>query len=302
MHNNSTRGFQEMKSRRSIDAAAEAGLERLCRPESDSIRVAPAEAGIERIEARFHGNGFDPHRHDTYAIGLTISGVQAFGYRGEERASLPGQVIVIHPDELHDGGAGTDQGLRYRMIYIQPEYVSQAIGSSGSLGLPFVKSPVLSDVRFQQSLAEALEDIDHELGALKRDGLLAELAACLGRHADNRKMKQGVLDWPALRKCAGFLRESCCEQIRMEQLEDLAQLDRFTLSRQFRSAFGTSPHRYLVMRRLEQVKTVLHIGLSLAEAAAACGFADQSHMNRHFKRAFGMAPGHWRCLCTANVS
>jgi AraC-like DNA-binding protein len=302
MRNNSTRGFQEMGSSRSIEAAANPGLERLCRPGSDSIRAAPAEAGIERIEAQFQGNGFAPHRHDTYAIGLTISGVQAFGYRGEKRASLPGQVIVIHPDELHDGGAGTDQGLRYRMIYIQPEHVTQALGSAAAPGLPFVKSPVLSDVRFQQSLAEALEDIDHELGAFKRDGLLAELAACLGRHADNSNLRHGVLDWQALRKCADLLRESCSEQIRMGQLEALAQQDRFTLSRQFRVAFGTSPHRYLVMRRLEKVKSVLHKGLSLAGAAAECGFSDQSHMNRHFKRAFGMAPGHWRRLSTAKVS
>jgi AraC-like DNA-binding protein len=56
------------------------------------------------------------------------------------------------------------------------------------------------------------------------------------------------------------------------------------------------------MRRLEKVKSVLHKGLSLADAAAESGFSDQSHMNRHFKRAFGMAPGHWRRLSTANVS
>lgn len=86
----------------------------------------------------------------------------------------------------------------------------------------------------------------------------------------------------------------------MEELEDLAGMDRFTLARQFRAVFGTSPHRYLVMRRLEKVKAQLADGETLADAAHANGFADQSHMTRHFKRAFGMTPGHWRQLCAAS--
>ncbi len=262
------------------------------------IRTSPSENGIDRIEAQFAGNGFAPHRHDTYAIGLTLAGVQTFRYRGEERASLPGQIIVIHPDELHDGGAGTERGLRYRMIYIPPEMISGALQVAGrSAGLPFVASPVFSDPELQRDLIEALDDIDMELGAFKRDSLLAGLAAGLSRHADDRNPDAAALHWPALRQCGAYLRESCSEPVRMKHLEAIAHMDRFTLSRQFRTAFGTSPHRYLVMRRLGRVKSALARGGSLAEAAAESGFADQSHMTRHFKRAYGMTPGHWRRLC-----
>ncbi len=264
------------------------------------IRSSPREAGIDRIEARFCGNGFSPHRHDTYAIGLTMSGVQTFRYRGEERASLPGQVIVIHPDEVHDGGAGTERALQYRMIYIPPELISEALQPAGFAGLPFVASPVISDLQFRQDLAEALEDIDREMGAFKRDSLLADLAGCLNRYADSGKALSSALHWPALRGCADYLKESCSDQVRMEELERISGMDRFSLARQFRKAFGTSPHRYLVMRRLDVVKAMLAGGETLAEASAAGGFADQSHMSRHFKRAFGMTPGHWRRLCTAN--
>ena len=116
----------------------------------DSIRVSPDEGGIERIEARFKGKGFDPHRHDTYAIGLTLNGVQTFRYRGKSHASLPGQIIVIHPDELHDGGAGTESGLRYRMIYIQPEDIRGALEGSGARSLPHLADPVFSDHQCRQ--------------------------------------------------------------------------------------------------------------------------------------------------------
>ncbi len=89
------------------------GLGRLCADAAENrIVSAPDPVGMERIEARFHGNAFDLHRHDTYAIGVTLQGVQTFRYLGETRHSLPGQVIVLHPEEVPDGGAGTKGALR----------------------------------------------------------------------------------------------------------------------------------------------------------------------------------------------
>ncbi|HUH85816.1 MAG TPA: AraC family ligand binding domain-containing protein [Stellaceae bacterium] len=58
------------------------------------------------------------HRHDTYAVGVTLEGVQSFGYRGAAAHSVAGQVFVIHPDETHDGDAGTDAGFRYRVLHM----------------------------------------------------------------------------------------------------------------------------------------------------------------------------------------
>ncbi|MFC3230579.1 AraC family ligand binding domain-containing protein, partial [Marinibaculum pumilum] len=103
---------------------AAAGLERSCAglPGSGSVamgdwlRAAPAAPGLQRAEARFAGHAFAPHRHDSYAIGTTLQGVQCFSYRGSSTHSLPGQAFVLHPDERHDGRAGTGAGFRYRIL------------------------------------------------------------------------------------------------------------------------------------------------------------------------------------------
>ena len=61
----------------------------------------------------------------------------------------------------------------------------------------------------------------------------------------------------------------------------------------FRALFGTSPYRYLTLRRLDQVRRLLLGAISPSEAALIAGFADQSHMSRQFKQAYGLSPGHW---------
>ena len=87
--------------------------------------------------------------------------------------------------------------------------------------------------------------------------------------------------------------------VSLTDLEAAVGRDRWALSRDFRALYGTSPHRYLVMRRLGRVKAALRAGDSLASAAAEAGFADQSHMGRHFRRAYGVTPAAWLRLLAA---
>src|SRR5438093_8127550 len=114
-------------------------LERSCTRRRDSIRFGTGAAGLERAEVYLSACAFEPHRHDTYAIGITTAGVQTFRYRGTRRVSLPGQLVILHPDETHDGAAGTHDGFGYRAPYIAPELVHDALHGSG---LPFVADRV----------------------------------------------------------------------------------------------------------------------------------------------------------------
>ncbi|HKX07502.1 MAG TPA: AraC family transcriptional regulator [Stellaceae bacterium] len=97
-----------------------------------------------------------------------------------------------------------------------------------------------------------------------------------------------------------FLAAECGRAIASSDLEAVTGLDRFALAREFRAVLGTSPHRYLVGRRLDLARALIISGTGLAEAAAAAaGFVDQSHLTRHFKARHGVTPGQWAALAQA---
>jgi hypothetical protein len=96
-------------------------------PSSDWIRSTDVVNGVELFEAWFKACAYHQHRHDTYAICLTKIGVQAFDNRGAAEISTPGKVVVLHPDEMHDGHAGTEEGLGYHMLYVAPALICEAV-------------------------------------------------------------------------------------------------------------------------------------------------------------------------------
>jgi AraC-like DNA-binding protein len=267
-------------------------LEQLCDGRADSIRFGAGAPGLERAEVRLASRGFSLHRHDTYAIGITTAGVQTFRYRGRRHVCLPGQLHVLHPDELHDGGPGTDAGFAYRILYIEPELVREALGGGP---LPFVAEPVQPWAPAARELGAFLARIDDPVSDLARDEVAVAVAGAL-RALSGGHEPEGPIDLAAVGRVREHLAVHAGEQTPAATLERIAGLDRYALARQFRRAYGTSPDRYRTLRRLALARTAIESGVPLARAAADAGFADQSHMTRQFVRAYGLTPGRWARL------
>src|SRR5437867_4487475 len=135
-------------------------LERSCNRRRDSIRFGASTLGLERAEVFLTTCAFEPHRHDTYAIGITTAGVQTFRYRGSRRVCLPGQLHILHPDETHDGAPGTEDGFGYRILYIACELVRDALDGCA---LPFVADCVQERTPTTSVVASLLSDIDEPI-------------------------------------------------------------------------------------------------------------------------------------------
>ena len=268
---------------------------------ADQIRFDDPHTSLQRLAARFGGHAYDLHRHETYAVGLTLWGAQSFHYRGALRTSRGGQVMVIHPDEAHDGHATTDQrtggGFAYRMLYVEPASVSAALDGASP---PFVRDVVADDDVLAGLLREAFNDFPRPLEPLAADAVVERLAGRLAARSDDRPRRgRGATAFRAVARTREFLTAEAHRTVASEELEAITGLDRFALARHFRAATGTSPHRYQVGRRLMRAQRLIAQGMPLSEAAAATGFADQSHLTRHFAARFGLTPGRFARLASS---
>lgn len=268
-----------------------AALEELCR---DRVAFGGSASGVERLQAWFAGTGYSRHRHDTYAIGLTDSGVQSFWYRGTVRRSTAGEIVVLHPDEIHDGYAGTAEGFGYRIVYVQPVRVLDACRSlfGRNCALPFVARPVVRNARLRAAIEDAFAG---EMTSLAADALVLTLTEELLRESGGAAVARPCIDQRAVERVQQFLISTTDRAVHSLELEAATGLTRFDLARQFRAQIGTSPYRYSLMRRLERVRD--RIGnRPIVELALEAGFSDQAHFTRAFKAAFGVTPARYAAL------
>jgi AraC-like DNA-binding protein len=80
----------------------------------------------------------------------------------------------------------------------------------------------------------------------------------------------------------------------LAEMAAMTGLSRYQVLRRFERSYGLPPHAWLLCCRAGHALRLIRAGETLIEAAAASGFADQSHMTRVFARHYGFTPGAWR--------
>jgi AraC-like DNA-binding protein len=271
----------------------------MARSEFTKLWRVPGLPGVSFFKATFLHHAFGKHAHEEYAIGASESGVETFQCRGERHWATPGSLILVNPDELHDGRAVGD-GYSYRMIYVAPEVFEQAAREGSGFGdarAPLFRSPMIRDAKLAAMVhafnrrTECHEGLDQL--ALEA-GLLQLLRGLLDRHgfksADDAQLgrNSGVI-----RTACRYLQENFASNPTLTDLAAHCHISRFALMRLFSRRLGMSPHAYLTHVRLHIARQLLLKGEPAASVAAALGYVDQSHLTKRFRAAFGVTPGQF---------
>ena len=261
---------------------------------------------LELLRATYHTHSFDRHVHEGYAIGIILRGVERFYYRGEMHAAHPGDVIVINPDEIHDGHAAQPaRGWSYRVFYpsvtLMQQIAYQMTGHTRHLtGTPHFPQPIMHDPDLAAVLIDAHAAQEFATNALERQsGLHLAFGLLMERYASNRIVAQASnTSQLALDRARIHLENHYAQAITLDELAALAGFSPYHLLRIFRGRFGMSPHRYQTYMRVKHAKMLLASGLPIREVAQATGFSDQSHLTRRFKGVVGVTPGQYLLTAT----
>jgi AraC family transcriptional regulator len=110
-----------------------------------------------------------------------------------------------------------------------------------------------------------------------------------------RPMFRGGLPPRVLQRVRKYIETNLDGTISLHDLAATAGLSISHFARAFRQSEGTSPHKYVMSRRLQQaLQLLVETELRLSEIASATGFADQSHFSRQFRKYIGVAPSTYR--------
>ena len=266
--------------------------------EKNKSWVNRAYGETERIEACFSGLAYAPHSHDTYTLALTTRGVQSFNYRGELRHSLPGEVVILHPDETHDGQAGTSDPFAYRAITIDPVDVQNILQG---FSLPFLEGGVTKQPQFIQVATQLLSEFNRPLEKLEHQDLIYAFATKL-QQATSRNVRHTQANYRAIKRAREYIDDAIAANsslpvsITLDELAAICDYSKWQITRDFRSLYGTTPYRYVTLKRLQKAKALIERGIPLSQVSFSSGFVDQSHMTRHFKKSFGTTPKIWANL------
>ncbi len=239
-----------------------------------------------------------------YVFGI-VAGEPMRSRRGRERRLIqPGQLVAWDPTSAHDGEAVEGQPWTSRLIVVESAGLT-ALAGDQDVAFPHdiaFPDPALSDRELARGFLQM--HIAFETPAttrLERDQRLAEwLRALIERSSAVRPWRSPLSprDNRALRIAYDYLADRPERNIGLDELAAAAGIGKFRLIRLFRERTGLPPHALQIAHRVRKARRLLEGGDTIADIAAATGFADQSHLHRHFQRSLGLPPGEYRSRFT----
>lgn len=243
-----------------------------------------------------HTHTFPRHFHETYVVQVVETGVDKFFCRGGFHEAGAGAVVYLNPGEVHTGGPAHGQLLRYRSFYLESRYLTEVASELGYPGdrIPEFHHCVISHSALAGRLAQIHSTLCHPTPRIEAEVCLLDGATSLLAAAGyGQRVEAYGREDSVVKAACEYLRANLAGQPSLDDLAAQARLSRFHFLRVFRRTTGLPPHQYLLNLRIEQARVLLRRGIPPSQVAARVGFADQSHLNRHFKRYVGSTPGHY---------
>jgi AraC-like DNA-binding protein len=250
-------------------------------------------SGVEALHARFVKHAYVPHSHPTWTVAVMRLGAARFDVDASKQRADRGELFVLEPEAVHTGMAAVPEGWAYQVLYLDPGLLHEWDERDGSVPRA-ARWVVFRDPILRAALVRMHSTLANGVTGLERDERVAEAVARLRVHLrPGTPGTRGGREHAAVRRARAYLVEQWDQPVALSELARCAGLSRFELIRRFRQQTGMTPHAFQTNVRVARARAMLRAGDPIAQVAAACGFADQPHLTRTFRRAVGVTPGRY---------
>lgn len=251
--------------------------------------------GFDYLSASYSRQYFTRHAHDEYLIGLITDGVHDVWCKGEFWHADAGSIATFTPEQPHFGGPGLEDGWSQGILYLPETIINEVMHDvyGPSEGTFSFHSPFQHDAVAERRLCNLFKLFEVNAPALEIEESLFDL---LPRLFATGCSKVNTLSKPTskrLETAREYIHANFDQNIRLEDLAQTSGLSKSRLIAEFNAHIGVPPLRYLMQVRLEKARAMLRDGSAIAEVAYSVGFADQSHLTRHFRAILGVTPARY---------
>ena len=201
-------------------------------------------------------------------------------------------MVMMPPDELHDGHSKLESGYQVSVFSVSPQWFGDLADHSENGHVLSFSELILSDqATFLQlrNLHGLL--INPNISQLAQDCLPFEgFSTIVDRYAQFGSKTQVKLGTQSVSTLKDYLMANLDQPVRLEQLSELCDLTTTQFQRHFKNKMGITPYAWLSRLRMEQGMRLIKSGIGGTEVAHQVGFYDQAHFSKAFKTAFGVSP------------
>jgi AraC-like DNA-binding protein len=235
------------------------------------------------------------HVHEEFSLGVVMQGSSVVSSTARDFRVEQGSIIMIPPKTIHRCNPQDFNHWQFKMLYLNPEWVESLFDTKPTDLYISVKQLERKDfgriLRLFEHLQENLPEIQ------KETHLITELQYFFDFESYFKQKPGSVMTNPrAMQRVQHFLQENYLEKISLDDLAEIAGLNKYHLLHCFRNAYQITPHAYQTMLRINFAKEQLQKRQDepITAIAQDAGFYDQSHFVKAFKQYLGTTPLDYR--------
>lgn len=236
------------------------------------------------VRHRFKGHEFKKHFHTTYSIGLIVNGVHRLEFENEDTVSSCGDIKIVNPYDMHlaDG----DTFWEYFNFMPTQNLIKDVAQDMYEKSIDF-------DIKFSHNISDKkasylLLKLFNSTKTDQEENMILFISYLLKQHS-SKKIKSAKID-KNINRSIEFLHANFLQDIDLNAIAKQSNLSKYHLIKIFKKRIGITPHQYILALKIEHAKTLINSKIPLSQIAHECGFSDQSHFIRTYKKIHGFTP------------
>ena len=248
---------------------------------------------IFHVDHRKSGEKFHPNWHTNIEILRCLSGEGTVNLESAELLFEPGDVIVINSNVLH--AIYTDSQIEFDCLIVDRDFChTNAIDTDNVIFREKMRNEALNKLFDAVKQGYTREAALSECHAAKIRCAVLSLLIYLRENHTVCKCDDVASDSSAgterVKRAMVYIRRNMRRTLSLEEISSAVGISKFYFTREFRRVTGQTVFEYINVVRCKEAKRLIAEGMTVSEAARACGFENLSYFSRTYKKCIGELP------------